>query len=417
MNARPQLFAFAVTIATVGCSSLLGYDDVSFDDGDAAAGNGGASSGGGGGSGGSAGAAGSGGVAGGGGAGAGGTGGALGGGGTVGGGGAATGGTTGSGGAPPVTCSPACPHGAYCQPASQTCQCLHGFKANGASCEPVLPGDPATHSAAEVCAEWKSGNTVSDPNPWKAGPTECDPGTLSRGGINDAVARINMFRWLVGLGPAVDDQQYNDTNRWCAVVASWNPPGTVPNPHSPPSTAKCYTPTGASGAGSSNLSWGVGVAEAITQFMLDNGNFTTFGHRRWIMSAGMGVTGIGHYAGGGPYGRATCQYSFGGGTTYPAPDWVSLPPPGFAPTELVNYVWTFHHKASVGSATIKVTHAVTKADMPMTPLKLSGGYGSYSTIGFQQQGWAAKDGDVFDVVVDGFTGGPLAYQVKAIACN
>ncbi len=427
MRSLSALLCFGAVSGALGCSSLLDFDAISFEGADAASGGTAGSAGGGtagsagtvtGGSGGSAGSGGSnpGGAAGTG------TGGTSGSAGTSSGGSAGSGGTAGSagsagsGGAPPISCNPACPHGAYCEPATQTCKCLYGFTQNGANCDPVLPGDPALHSEADVCTQWKNGNAITDPNPWTAGPTECDPGTLSRGGINDAVARINMYLWLVGLGPAVDDPQRNETNRWCAVVASWNPPGTVPNPHSPPPTAKCYTAQGASGAGSSNLSWGVGVAQAITQFMIDNGNFTTFGHRRWIMSAGMGITGIGHYAGGGQYGRATCQYSFGGGKTYPAPDWVSLPPPGFSPTALVNYVWTFHHKQSVGNATIKVTNAATSADMPMKTLKLSGGYGSYSTIGFQQQGWTAKSGDVFDVVVDGFTGGPLSYQVKASAC-
>ena len=87
------------------------------------------------------------------------------------------------------------------------------------------------------------------------------------------------------------------------------------------------------------------------------------------------------------------------------------------PVAVVNYVWTFHHKSSVGNATIKVTNAATSADMPMKTLKLSGGYGSYSTVGFQQQGWTAKAGDVFDVTVEGSTGGPISYQVSASACN
>jgi hypothetical protein len=418
MRRLHSVASVAAAALLASCSSLLDYDELKFEGPDASGVGGGAGSGGS--TGGFAGT-----DAGVGGAGLGGTGtGGVGTGGTAGGtGGAGTGGTAGTsgtagtGGAPTVSCNPTCGYGFYCDPASQTCKCLYGFVQNGAQCDPVLPGDPATHTEAEVCAQWKNGNAISDPNPWTAGPTECDPGITSRGGINDAVARINMYRWLVGLGPAVDDPQKNEIDRWCAAVASWNPPGTVPNPHSPPPTAKCYTQAGASGAGSSNISWGVGVAEAITQFMLDNGNLTTFGHRRWILSAGTGITGIGHYAGGGQYGRATCQYSFGGGTTYPAPDWLTLPPPGFVPTALVNYVWTFHNKASVTNATIQVTNAATSADMPMKTLPLSGGYGSYSTIAFQQQGWSAKTGDVFDVTLDGFTGGPISYQVKAVACN
>ncbi|MBX3126203.1 MAG: CAP domain-containing protein [Polyangiaceae bacterium] len=409
-----RTLAGAIIGAGCGCASLLDFDDVTFEPtSDAAAGSGGLAFGGnpgGGAAGGpSGGAAGAGGGAGGAGGGA-----ASGGGGS---GGAPSGGGTSSGGAPAVACSPSCAYGFYCDPTVQLCKCLPGFVQNGTSCEPILPGDPATHTQSEVCQRWQQGNQLTDFSPWTAGPTECDPGTTSRAGITDAMARINMYRWLVGLGPAVDDPDMNESLRSCAVLASWNPPGTVPNPHSPPSTAKCYTAQGASGTGSSNLSWGVGVAEAITQFIIDNGNDTTFGHRRWILSAGTGVTGIGHYAGGGPYGAATCQYAFGGGTTYPAPSWISLPPPGFSPTEVVNYDWTFHASVSVGSATITVTRVSDNQNMAMTKLPLSGGYGSYQTVAFRKQGWSAQAGQTYQVTISDISGGPIAYEVKPVACN
>ncbi len=74
----------------------------------------------------------------------------------------------------------------------------------------------------------------------------CDgaTGTLTRGALDDAVVRINLFRWLVGLAPAVDDPASFTSAMQCATVAAWNPPGTVPNPHAPPTSAKCYTPGG-----------------------------------------------------------------------------------------------------------------------------------------------------------------------------
>ncbi|MCA9644639.1 MAG: hypothetical protein KC492_28310, partial [Myxococcales bacterium] len=144
----------------------------------------------------------------------------------------------------------------YCDPADSQCKCLPGWTASGGSCAPNLPGDPAGHSQQAVCDMWNWGHQVDDASPWTSGGSQCDPGTTSRVGLNDTVRRLNAFRWLIGLGPSADSPTADETGRWCAVLASWNPPGTVPDPHNPPSSATCYTAAGATGTGSSNLAWG-----------------------------------------------------------------------------------------------------------------------------------------------------------------
>ncbi|MBI5537289.1 MAG: hypothetical protein HY898_31495 [Deltaproteobacteria bacterium] len=417
-----------VAVAAWGCSSMLGYDEVDFGevqpDPDGGAGGIGPTGGGAGNGGAQAGNAGNGGKTGaGGGAGqggaAGGSAGAGGGAAGTGGGAAGTGGgPAGAGGTPPGPCTGVvCGSNQHCEPATKSCVCNPGFVSNGADCTPAPAGDPSQHTQQDVCDHWAQGHNITDPSPWTPGPNECDPGTLSQAGITDTLTRMAMFRWMVGLGPVSDDPALNQMDMYCAAVSSWNPPGGGYNPHQPDPSRKCYTPEGANGAGQSNIAWGSGhPAQAIDQFVQDNGNETTMGHRRWIFNPPLGPVGIGYYAGGGPYGNAECLAVFGqsgGGTT---PTWISFPPPGFSPVEIVSWMWTFHHSSGVSNATIKVTRQSDSADLAMTTMPLIQGFGNYPTIGFNPSGWSPKAGDVYVVEVGGVGSGTITYEVKPVNC-
>src|SRR5450631_961366 len=119
-------------------------------------------------------------------------------------------------------------------------------------------GDPSTHTQADVCTQWNAGHVITEPNPLTASGAECDPGTLKPGGITDTLVRINMFRWLEGLGPVSDDPQYDSDAQACANLEAWWDFTSTLSPHMPPATTKCYTTAGGSTAGQSNVSWGAG---------------------------------------------------------------------------------------------------------------------------------------------------------------
>lgn len=330
------------------------------------------------------------------------------------------GGGTMDGGAPVVDrCSGVtCKENARCDGATGGCRCIPGFTADGSgACIAPAPGTPLSHSQADVCGRWRADHAAPAGPGWTAGATTCDPGTLTRGALDDAVVRINLFRWLVGLAPAVDDPASFTTAMQCATVAAWNPPGTVPNPHAPPSSAKCYTAGGAAGAGSSNIAWGSGsAANAMDQWVQDNGNDTTFGHRRWILNPPLGRTAIGYYGGGGPYGSASCMSSFDGSGSGPSPDWISFPPQGFAPTEIVGWGWTVHLKAGDPTpGTLTVTRASDGAALKMTKLPLQAGFGSYGAVAFRPDGWQAAGGEIYRATFTG-AGPTLAWDVKAVDC-
>jgi hypothetical protein len=202
----------------------------------------------------------------------------------------------------------------------------------------------------------------------------------------------------------------------CGAVASWNPPGTVGNPHAPPPTSKCYTPEGASGAGSSNLGWGNShPADAIDQYMQDQGN-EELGHRRWIVNPSLGQVGIGYYAGGGPYRSAQCLGIFDGSGRGPRPAWLAFPPPGFVPVEIARWTWSFHGGQS-GAAQMTVRRKSDNAALAMTRLSLSDGYGALSTTSFTPSGWVANAGETYFVSVTGATAAPISYEVKPVTCN
>ncbi|MEZ4232798.1 MAG: hypothetical protein R3B89_26710 [Polyangiaceae bacterium] len=311
--------------------------------------------------------------------------------------------------------SVSCGSSEYCDPSDSQCKCLPGWTASGSSCAPNLPGDPAGHSQQAVCDMWNWGHQIDDANPWTSGGSQCDPGTTSRAGLNDTVRRLNAFRWLIGLGPSADSDSANETGRWCAVVASWNPPGTVPDPHHPPTNATCYTAEGLAGTSTSNLAWGPNhPANAIDQFIRDSGT-PSLGHRRWIFNPPLGPVGIGYYAGGGQYGDAQCLGVFASSGAGPSPDWVSWPPPGYAPLSVFAWTWSFHHKNSLSGASVSVTRDSDGMDMPVTVTPLTGGYGSLKTISITKS-WTASVGETYTVAVAGFSGGPVTYQVIPVTC-
>ncbi len=329
-------------------------------------------------------------------------------------GGSGAGSTGGSGPA----CSPPCGQNQYCEAATGTCQCSPGFLAQNGACEPAPPGDPSTRTQDEVCQKWKEGHVVTTPNPVVTSGAECDAGTLKQGAINDTLSRLNMFRWLAGLGPTTDDAALNAGAQLCANLESWWDWGMGGSPHFPPASSKCFTQQGADFAGQSNLAWGSGhPAQAMDQYMEDNGNETTMGHRRWIVNPPLNPVGIGYWSGGGQYGDAQCLRVFGSSGNGPNPDWVAVPNQGFVPIEMAQWTWTFHgSQGGVPNAQVSVLSVDDNMPLSVQVMPLSQGYGEEATS-WVAQGWQAQAGKTYRVTVTGVSGGDVVYDVKPVNCN
>jgi hypothetical protein len=278
------------------------------------------------------------------------------------------------------------------------------------------PGDWATLSDAQACTRFAAGRVVNDNNAFTAGAMMCDPGTVSRGGLDDTVRRINLYRAMCGQGPVMDDAGLNTTNQACSVLTAWNPAG--PSAHFPQPSATCYTPEGASGAGMSNLAWGSGSpANAIDQFMEDFGNFDTFGHRRWILNPSLQPVGIGYYEGGNQYGSAMCLAVFGMGNPGPNPRWYAFPPPGPVPSTIAGWVWTFHSgQLPFSNLTAAVVRVRDGMSMPVEFRNLQGNYGQ-AAGSVTRMGWDPVAGETYRVTITLADQTTITYDHRIITCN
>jgi hypothetical protein len=316
-----------------------------------------------------------------------------------------------------ATCKPACAANQYCEAATLSCVCNPGFVMQGGACAPAPAGDPTSHTQQDVCDHWKAGHVVTEPNPLTTTGAECDAGTLKQAAIVDTLTRINMFRWMDGLGPTSDDPTYDADAQKCSNLESWWP-WMGGSPHMPPTTSKCYTAAGGATAGESNIAWGSGhPAQAIDQFMQDNGNDTTLGHRRWILNPPLGPIGIGYWEGGGMYGNAECLRIFGSSGGGPNPPWVAIPTAGFAPIETATWTWSFHGSlGGIAGATASVLRVDDNMVLPVKMMALQQGY-AQETTSWTPVGWAAEAGKTYRVTVSGLSGGDVVYDVKPVACN
>lgn len=302
------------------------------------------------------------------------------------------------------------------------CVCDQGFTFRDNACVPADPVGserPGERTEQTVCEEWKRAHADVSKDPFTPGADRCAPGTLDPAGIADTVERVNLFRWLVGLDPVVDDARLNAVSQRCAVLTAWNPPRAGYNPHFPTPEADCYDDEGAAGAGQSNLAWGSGhPAAAIDQFMEDRGSEDTLGHRRWILYPPLGPIGVGYYANQATaYRNAECLHVFrheGGGKR---PDWYALPPPGPSPLAISRWPWSFHAATLKPSAvTVTMRKAGTDEPLAIDVTPLPNGYGD-PAVSWTPRDWIPFPGETYVVTVTGFQSTPLSWEVTPVDCR
>lgn len=315
-------------------------------------------------------------------------------------------------------CAEACGANATCQTSTKACVCIPGFISQGGACVAAPPGDPSTRAEAEVCAAWKQGHVEQEPEPVSASGEQCDAGALKSGALLDTLARLNMFRWLAGLGPTTNDAALDAAAQKCANLEAWWDFSKPENPHAPPPGSTCYTEEGAQTAGQSNIAWGSGTpANAMDQFMTDEGNDATMGHRRWLVNPPLGPVGIGFWEPGGMYGNAMCLRVFGAQGSGPKPPWVAVPNPGYVPLEMAQWTWTFHGSLEgLASAQVAMARVDDGAPLELTTTQLQQGFGQ-DAISWRPAGWTVEAGKTYRVTISGLADGDVSYEVKPVACN
>ena len=271
------------------------------------------------------------------------------------------------------------------------------------------PPDPV----ALLCGRWKSDRAELGEGMWSGAVAGCDPGTLSQVGRDNALRLVNLYRFIASLPPVTEDAALTSNAQSCALMMHAN--GQLS--HTPPMKWKCWTAAGSGAASKSNISGTPGVL-GVDLYMVDPGNDTTIGHRRWILSNYLGPIGLG----------STTKYScltVIGGMGNAGKAWMAWPPPGLVPYQAmhvptINWADVDQTGWTVQSDTIDLSAAgvsVTEGgvDKPVTVNVLGKNFGSSQAIRFVPKGWTVEPGKTYDVELSGVAQ-PISYSVQIVDC-
>ena len=138
----------------------------------------------------------------------------------------------------------------------------------------------------------------------------------------------------------------------------------------------------------------------VDLYMVDPGNDTTIGHRRWLLSNYLGPIGLGSTS------VNSCLMVIGGnGNAGKA--WLAWPPPGPVPYQALHVPtigwsdvdktgWTVQSDTiDLGAATVSVT--VDGVDRPVATNVLGQNYGSSYAIRCVPQCWTVEPGKTYEV--------------------
>jgi len=274
-------------------------------------------------------------------------------------------------------------------------------------------GSGAGRTAADTCARWKGDRANLGEGTWSGNVASCTVGDISADGRANALRLFNMYRWFADLPAVVTEASRDAQAQACALMMDANNMLS----HDPPSTWLCYTDVGAMGAMTSNISSGPGVG-SVAGYMQDNGNETTFGHRRIVLSNRLGPIGLGSTGPGG----ASCMQNIGGtGTANKM--WVAWPPAGPFPIQaygtgsrtLSATGWSVQTIRSIALTGATVTVTSGGADKPMTMSQLTGTYGESNAIRLVPMGWNPAAGESYTVTVAGVSQ-PISYTIDFVDC-
>ncbi len=272
--------------------------------------------------------------------------------------------------------------------------------------------DTGTPDHQELCDRWNGDRASLSEGSWSGSVGACNAGDISDEGRENALRIVNLYRWLANLPEVDHDASRNAMTQDCALMMHAN--GALS--HNPPESWTCYTGDGASAAGNSNIATGPGVM-AVDMYMADWGNETTMGHRRWILSNGLGPIGLGSTDG------YSCMWVLGGSGSG-SNQWTAFPPEGPVPWQMMDCSyestdstgWTVQSDGiSLGGAQVSIT-TDDDGELPVDVVDLAGGYGSTSAINILPQGWTSQPGVTYHVAVTGISP-TIEYDVEMVDCS
>ncbi len=276
------------------------------------------------------------------------------------------------------------------------------------SCADIY-GDRST----QVCLRWQCDRIDLREGTWSGDAGACLAGDLQVEGRENALKLINLYRFIADL-PAVETSPMRDSAaQACALMM--HAAGRLD--HQPDAGWPCYSAAGDDAAGNSNISLAPAVA-SVDNYMHDDGNATTLGHRRWLLGATLGPIGIG----GTP--RASCHWVTGG-TQTAAKRFTAWPPGSAVPldalttTKVAETGWSVHTFANaddLAGATVAVLD--DGVDAPVDVTQLERDFGSRYAISFKPRGWVPKAGHKYtvNVLAPAIMANPIVYTVDVVGC-
>ncbi len=271
--------------------------------------------------------------------------------------------------------------------------------------------DADTDDSAAMCARWTADRADLAEGAWNGNVAACNAGDMTAAWRDKVLTQVNLYRWLADL-PAVSlDATRNAASQECALMETAH--GSLS--HYPDSSWTCYDASGASAAGSSNIATTPAI-DAVDLYMLDFGNESTIGHRRWILSNGLGPIGVGSTS------SYSCMWVIGGSGSDRAA-WTAWPAPGSFPIDAmgsgttgVDYVgWSLQSDTiDLTRAAVTVTEGSTNKAVTVT--QLDPYYGSNYAITIKPNGWRSAAGKTYHVSVTG-TSTAIAYDVAMTDCG
>jgi hypothetical protein len=247
---------------------------------------------------------------------------------------------------------------------------------------------------------------------WSGDVASCNAGDLTPEARANALRLVNLYRWLGGLPAVTDDPTMNAQDQQCALIMRANNQLS----HTPPMTWTCWTQDGANAANGSNIGTAPPVA-SIDGYMLDPGNPTTIGHRRWMLSNSLGPIGIGGTD------RTSCVMTLGG-TGRAGKPWAAWPPPGAIPYQAMAATrqgtvdttgWTVQSD-TINLSAAQVTVTSDGATLAGTLTQLGSGYGSRYAFRWNPSGWSTQAGKKYQVSVSGVTPA-ISYEFDVLDCK
>ncbi|HTM84510.1 MAG TPA: CAP domain-containing protein, partial [Mycobacterium sp.] len=222
-------------------------------------------------------------------------------------------------------------------------------------------------------------NYLDVPAGWTGSTQSCAAGAPSAATQTATLSAINFVRSLSGLDDVSLDATLSARAQQAALMMAAN--NTLN--HTPPTSWKCYSDTGAAAAGMSNLamSWpAITGAGAISQYMADGGsNNLAAGHRRWILNPTTTTMGSGTTA------TTNALQVFGARTNSAAtaPQWIPWPSAGYFPGDLEPAGrWSLSAssaKTTFAAASVTVRNASGTA-LPVTVHPTALGYGPNTLV-------------------------------------